>query len=251
MNDAHVAALLYRVEHSPFLNYEQPYEHDLPECRIRMERGEATVEPKVHFATVEEARAIVEARLGAWELDVALKNDDPGVLRFHYLRPVDRNPTPGVAHLRGFRITIELGKLVHHVGLAAPPVGLAVRPGSDVEAMFDEWCDYKAGRANLGHTANFCLTALKKKGGASKASKKFGISGAVLRHLGHLAATKGGRAHSRKWNGWASEYTESEHAWLEAVLKILIRRAAEVADDPNAARACITMDHPDLPRLRL
>jgi hypothetical protein len=62
MNDPHVAALLYRVEHSPMYSYEnaQPCERDLPGFRIRIERDQATVEPRGHFATAQEARDVVE-----------------------------------------------------------------------------------------------------------------------------------------------------------------------------------------------
>jgi hypothetical protein len=237
MTDPHIAALLYRVEHSPLLNFEQPCEHDLPKFRIRIERGEATVELKVHFATVEEAQAIVEACLRSWEADVALKNDDPGVLRFHYLRPeiVDPNPTPGVAHLRGFLITINRGKLLPYVGIGAPPAGMAMGP--EAAEMFDKWRRYKAGKAELADTANFCRTALKGK-------MKFGISEGMLRRLGQLAARerKYGEVDGRP-------LTEIERAWLEAVLRKLIRRAAEVEGEPNATRALITVDDPDLPKL--
>ena len=70
----------------------------------------------------------------------------------------------------------------------------------------------------------------------------------MINKLGELADRKGG-PHARKYKGYRSPYTEIEHAWLEAILKKVIRRAAEVAYDPNAARPLITMDDPDLPRL--
>jgi hypothetical protein len=130
----------------------------------------------------------------------------------------------------------------------APPSGLAVESGAEVEAMFDKWSRYKAGQAELPDTANFCLTALegkeKQKDKRKKAAAQFRISKKrVLDPLGQLAER------GRKYKGYGLPYTETERAWLEAVLKKLIRRAAEVAYDPDADRAWITMGDPDLPSL--
>jgi hypothetical protein len=87
MNNPHVRALLYRVEHSSIFSYEnaQPFADDLPEFRIRIEDDQATLEPKEHFASADEAQAVVEPVLRAWELDAALTLDNPEVLRFRYL----------------------------------------------------------------------------------------------------------------------------------------------------------------------
>jgi hypothetical protein len=249
MNDPHVAALLYRIEHSPMYSYEDtlPYEHDLPEFRIRIEGAQATVEPKEHFATAEEARAVVEPVLNAWELDAGLEIN-PGVLHFAYLRPeiVDRTsgvpyiPT-GVVAVTGFPVIICLPLREY----PAPPVGLVVSPEAD--AMYDRFTRYKAGQVPLGPMADFCLTVLEKGGQRSAAAKKYGIDPLVLSTLGDLAAEKGGRIHSRKWKGWSSEYSQQERAWIEAAVKRLIRRAAEVAYDPKTNRPLITMG--DLPPL--
>jgi hypothetical protein len=254
MNDPHVAALLYQVEHSPTFDYEkaQPCECDLPEFHIRIESNQATVEPKDHFACAGEARAIVEPFLRVWELDAALTRDDPGVLRFVYLRQkiVDRSPTPGVVvmHAQPLSLTLSLGTVVPRLGLREyppPPAGLSV--STDVDAMYDRFTRYKAGQIPLGPIADFCLTVLEKGGQRSTAGKKYDIDIKVLSRLGTLAAEKGGRAHSRKWKGWSSEYTEQERAWVETTVRAIIRRAAEVAHDPDASRALITMN--DLPPL--
>ena len=145
--------------------------------------------------------------------------------------------------------------MVHAVGVAvlrqypAPPSdGLVVEPSSKVTAMLDMWLQYKAGEARLADTATFCQTALEKGRQRSAAAKKYGIELPVLTTLGELAAEKGG-SHARKHKGYNKPYTEIERAWLDAVLKKLIRRAAQVAHDPRANRPLITMADPDLPRL--
>jgi hypothetical protein len=255
MNDPHVAALLYCIEHSPTFDYEKarPCECELPanvpDFQIRIESDQATVKPKHHFATAEEARAVVEPYLRAWELDAALKNDNPDALRFVYVRPeiLDRNPTPGVAHIQGMSLNFSIGKVTPRLGFSeypAPPSGLAV--GFEVTAMFDRWSRYKAGQALLGDTADFCRGALEKGGGRQAAAEHYGIDRLVMNQLGDLAHRKGG-PHARKYKGYCTPYTGSERAWLEAALKKLIRRAAEVAHDPDATRTLITMD--DLPSL--
>jgi hypothetical protein len=252
MNDPHVQALLYRVEHSPTFNYEKarPLECDMAEFHIRIENDQATAKPKQHFATAKEAQKVVEPFLRAWELDAALTHDSPDVLRFVYLRSeiIDRNPPPGAVQpgtgglsVRGEDVTFR----THLEEYSSPPSGLAVEPGCEVAAMFDKWTRYKAGEAELADTANFCLTALegkeKRKGRRAKAAEKFRISKRVLDRLGQLAERE------RKYKGYGVPYTGTERTWLEVGLKKLIRRAAEVAYDPNAVRAWVTMD--DLPPL--
>jgi hypothetical protein len=255
MNDPHVAALLYRVEHSPFVSYDkaEPFTDDLPEFRIRIEGRTATIEPKEHFATVEEARQVVEPSLRAWELDTALSHD-ANVLQFTYAtaKMIDRKPTPGVAadvSAKGVGARVTVNVILPLERYATPPLsGLAVEPGSDVAAMFDTWRRYKAGQARLGDTADFCRGALEKGGGRQAAAQRYRIDRAVINELGDLADKKGG-PDARKYKGYGRPYTQTERAWLEAILKKLIRRAAEVAYDPNADRALITMTDPDLPRL--
>ena len=253
MNDPHVAALLYHIGHSPTFNYEQarPRECDLAEFHIRIENDEATAEPQKHFATAEEARNVIEPFLRAWELDAALTHDSPDVLRFIYRssKIIDRSPPPGAVGLESGDVLVLGEDLNIRMDLEVyppPPSGLAMMLGSDVEAMFYQWSFYKAGRAPLGHMANFCRTVLEK-GQRSAAAKKYGIDPLVLRTLADLAAEKGGRFHSRKWKGWSSEYSGREFVWIEGVVKKSIRRAAEVAHDPKSNRPLITMD--DLPPL--
>jgi hypothetical protein len=261
MNDPirHVAALLYRVEHSSIFSYEnaQPFADGLPEFRIRIEGNQAIVEPKELFATAKEALKVVGPVLRAWELDAALNHDHPDVLRFFYVGAeiLDRPPQPGSAVLYtqtgnyrifGGEVTM---RMVLNEYPSPPSEGLAVEPGSEVEAMFDIWSRYKAGRARLGDTSDFCRGALEKGGGRQAAADRYKIDREVLDQLGDLADKKGG-PHARKYKGYGTPYTQNEIAWLETILKKIIRRAAEVAYAPNAPdREWLTKDDPDLPRL--
>jgi hypothetical protein len=112
--------------------------------------------------------------------------------------------------------------------------------------MFDRWSRYKAGQALLGDTADFCRGALEGGMGRQAAADHYRIDRPVIDKLGDLAGRKGG-PQARKYKGYAAPYTEPERAWLEAALKSIIRRAAEMAHDPDTGRCLITMD--DLPPL--
>ncbi len=199
MNDPHVRALVYVVRHSPTFIYQKtPYHRDLPGFRIKIEWSQATVEPNDHFATAEEAQAAIEPLLRAWELEAALKHDNPDVLRFDYLAPdiIDMNPTPGVAQIRDpvrvrFRrpeepVSVNLGRYPE------PPLGLFVGPDDVAAAMFRRWSNYVKDRTRLGDAANLCLTlledstlAVKKKRPA--AATKYTIDLKVLNEIGRLA----------------------------------------------------------------
>jgi hypothetical protein len=221
--------LFYRIEYSTAFSYEnpQPLSCDLPEFHIKIEGGQAIVEPKAHFATADEALKVVEPVLRAWKLDAALEHDG-NALQFVYQHAVviDGNLPPGsaVGFAAGRATARGMGTTVLRQ-YPAPPAGLVVRPDSDVEDMSKKWLQYKAGEARLADTANFCRDALEK-GQPSAAEKKYGIERGrkkygVLNTLREMAAEKGG-SDARKHKGSHSPYTETERAWLEAILKKLM-----------------------------
>jgi hypothetical protein len=112
--------------------------------------------------------------------------------------------------------------------------------------MFGRYCMYREGRTTLPDAANYCLTVLELSAGSRKAaSRRFAIALPVLKTLGQLAASKGGKE-ARKAAAHA-EFTPTERDWLAKVIPVIIQRAAEVAFDPTASRPQITMA--DLPAL--
>ena len=93
--------------------------------------------------------------------------------------------------------------------------------------------------------AYFCMTVLERAAGGRHAMPiKFGIDLNVANTLGHLVSEKGG-AEARKNRGRSHEFTAGERNWIEQATKRMIRRAAEVAHDPDAAASQIAMG--DLP----
>jgi hypothetical protein len=135
-----------------------------------------------------------------------------------------------------------------------PPTNVAI--DADVELMALRYSQYREGKETLAAMAYFCLTVLERATGAARQSRrlrrlamqhKFGIEVTVANKLGDLTAEKGG-AEARKDEGRSHEFTANERNWIEHATKRMIRRAAEVAYDPDAAASQITMDY--LPKLQ-
>lgn len=256
MNDPHVEALVYRVEHGPNVDYDkaEPLEHDTQTFSVRIEDGQARFDMKEHFDTEEAAREAIEPFIQSWELSVGLKDGpDRFALVFDRSEIIDRNPPSGVNIyapvgrfvLQGFDAEVRLS----HYNYPEPPYGLAVNP--DVTSMHTRYLGYRRGNEPLATMAHFCLTVLEESTGRTTrrrqlAAKKFRISSKVLNKLAYFTSEKGG-VEARKAGGIRKEFTVQERQWIEATIKGMIRRAAEVAYDPNQALQQITFaDFPPL-----
>jgi hypothetical protein len=199
---------------------------------------------KSHYSTPESARADIEPFLRAWELSAALFDaSDKFEFVFERGEIIDRKPTPGPINAKAIIVLSNLTVSAHaHVVRAKypdPPVGLAVN--GDVELMLDCYRMHRADRRSLGDTCYFCLTVLERAAGNRKAAAiKFGIDFAVLSKIGELTTNKGGKE-ARKIDGAHTDYTATERTWLHEALKMLVRRAAELAHDSNASRKSISM----------
>jgi hypothetical protein len=189
---------------------------------------------------------VVGSFIRQWEFAVALDRG-PGEFELVFLEAVveDRKPTPGVVDVAR-QETVEVGEsfsvnLVR--GYPEPPTNVAV--DANVEAMTLHYLRYRKGQETLAAMAYFCLTVLQQAAGGRYAMPtKFGIELTIADTLGHLV-TKMGGAEARKDDGRSHEFTANERNWIEQATKRMIRRAAEVAHDPDAAASQITMG--DLP----
>jgi hypothetical protein len=253
VNDPHIEALIYRIGHKESVNYANaaPLEHAESDFIIRIERGRARIEMQTDYVEVSEARAAVEPFLRAWELLAGL-NYGPGEFEFVYEKAniIDRSPVPGLVGAAAFDavgvLDITHGT-VSRSSFPPPPNGVA--RDVIVDLMFERYCLQRERRTTLADAANYCLTALETAagGGRKQASARFNIDFSVLTKLGELAATKGGKE-ARKAEAWVGEYTPVERDWLTKVLPLIVRRAAEVAFDPDATRPPITLvELPQLP----
>jgi hypothetical protein len=167
---------------------------------------------------------------------------------------VDRAPTPGQHSLiaEPLHFKVEFGRPTLTLNFAAFPVP-AQNLARDVvvDHMFERYCLYKQGETLLAEAANFCLTCLEhtfhpENERRKKVARVYCIDKYVLGEIARLASRKGGRE-ARKGEGVAEEFTDTEKYWLEAAMKALIRRAAEVAFDHEKVVTQITMN--DLPSL--
>ena len=253
MNDPHVVALLYSVEHGASVDYSktQPLDCDHERFRISVKDKQVRLELKEHYATEDVARKAVERYIRAWELEAGLYGQ-PGRFNLRFLRAkiVDRNPTPGVITAIpepvrwGMTLSQATGKLApkHY---PSPPSRLINPDNSDVLTMYHRYEGYVENREPLVSMAYFCLTMLYRFEGETRrgAAKKYRIDYEILNRIGHLTA-KGGQF-ARKGVGIDKELTGPERRFLEEAVKAIILRAAEVAYNAKQCLPKITLA--DLP----
>ena len=263
MNDPHVVALYYKIEHDAGIDYSraEPFEVRHDAFDVRVEDGQVRFSMNDHFATERDTRDAVAGYIRAWELDAALAHGPNAFkLRFDRSDIEDRNPKPDAKYERGGPIAGRgtpicavgtlgeaRGTLLPRTYPLPPPTGLKRSP--DVESMFYRYVGYREGKEPLTAMAYFCLTVLeastgKRRGQRAAAAKRYHINRRVLNQLAELSTTKGG-ASARKAEGVHRDLTHQERQFLEAAVKKIIRRAAEVADDPDASLEEITL--PDFP----
>ena len=249
MNDPHVVALEYRIEHGPDIDWSRavPLAREEDRFRVHVETGRVRFEFKDHHASEDEARlALEDDYIPNWELVVGLeRGPDAFRLRFDRSDIVDRNPPPGPLTLSAHA---SFGPLKSTANLAPPtppafpePPPAALKRSPDVDTMYQRYLRHLEGREPLPAMAYFCLTMLEHIAGSRReAARRFAISDNVLQKIGTLCGKGGGVA--RKRDGLGHPYTPEEERFLKAAIRTLIRRAAEVefASDPN--RRQITLD---------
>ena len=243
MNDPHVVALLYRIEHGNTVDYSEaePLVQDEPLFRLEVKDNQARFELKEHYATEEEARNAIGNFIGNWESHASLERG-PDTFRLEFERGeiIDRNPIPGKSNLRA---TASLGPLKASVSLSivvpnypTPPSGVNFND-PDVQTMYHRYIGYRQGNEPLPGMAYFCLHFLESLSGQKNnlrkaAAQKYQIDEAVLRKIGELSSKKGGQ-NSRKADGVGKDFTTEEHTFLERAIMKIIRRVAEKAANPE------------------
>ena len=267
MNDPHVKAIHYFVEHDDTVDYRdaEPLVCDDDLFLIRAIKGEVVLEPKNHYGTEEEAKRAVEGIVRRWEFEAALRSGSRSFrLLYEGVDIIDRNPPPSPpgavrADPMNFRFRVpqaqaRVTKML--AGYPAPHSGPAIEPDDpDAYFMLSRLDLYRQRREPLGSVANLCLTVLEdsashatagKGGKRQKAASHYRIDMEVLKRVGILSAKKGGPL-ARKAEGRRDPFTKEETRFLEAAVTALTRRVAERAADPHGHLAVIAMA--DLPRL--
>lgn len=258
MNDPHVVALNYKIEHHSSVDYDKasPLDHGEDAFEIHIERNNVRFAMKRHYATQSEALESVEGYIRTWERLAALQyGPNEFKLVFDGAEIEDRDPTPGVvyASAKPIRVKVSVSEASIHLsrGEYPRPPSTKMEFSPDVELMFDRYVRYRARREYLTGMANFCLTVLYNSvpgedSRRKEAARKYGIGFKVLREIDRLCANKGG-AEARKAGGTDQDLSAQERQFLENAVKAIIQRAAEVAADPNGSRDTILLsDFPDL-----
>ena len=97
MNDPHVVALIYTVDHGDSVSYEDagPLHYSgSPEFDLTVENKVARFEFKKHYADADEAREAIEPFIQHWESETTvLLGPNSFRLRYKEAEIVDRNPS--------------------------------------------------------------------------------------------------------------------------------------------------------------
>ena len=260
MNDPHVEAIHYFIEHDDSVDYSDVaplvYEDEL--FCIQADKVAVIFEPKNHYATEEEAKSTVEGFVRRWEFEAALR---AGSARFKLIYAgvdiIDRNPPlapPGVVpisatfHCRVAKAQVRVAKvLAEH---PVPPSGRAIEPDDpNALLMLSRLDRYRQGREPLAGVAYLCLTVLEHSasqvaGGKGRerklAANHYQIEIGVLERVGGLSSMKGGSV-ARKAEGRSDAFTQEETRFLEAAVAAFTRRVAEKAADPSGSLPVIAM----------
>jgi hypothetical protein len=253
----HVVSLRYSLKANEQYSYKEPLpvEFETGEARFRLADGELKCDMKKHFASGEDARAAVEPALRAWEVDADLRRNR-GDLRFKFERAevIDRSPQQpgelrGIVH--GVGAVSATGTLSTHVINSTypepPSRGFQLTP--DVQITLDRHYRYLDGREPLQSMAYFCLTRVERICGPgsrqqhrARARSEYRIEPDVLDTMGTLTSEHGDDLTGRKATA-KKPLTGSQHLWLEAAVKKLIRQVGI----PKTERSLLRMS--DLPPL--
>lgn len=254
MNDPHVQALIYRVDHDSSVDYEQasPLEEDRPNFRVRVEENRARFEMKDHYATVPEARAIIQPFIDQWEFEASLRGG-PGKFSLNFERPeiIDRQPTPGVisvaAHFSAGAPTASVSVTVSKEYPSSPWKGAIDITDPDVQTMHHRYTGYLQNHEPLPSMAYFCYEVFTKRlsENVNDASEKYKISRNLIEEVAKISSIKGGKE-ARKALGVGEELTGEEKRILERAIQVMILRAAIVAGDSN--QELVAIDRSNLSR---
>ena len=252
MNDPHVVALIYRIEHSASVNYDRakPFVREEPAFWLKVKDERVRFEFKKHYATEVDAQEAIEDYIRNWEFDACLERNDPDYFRLKFDKSEieDRKPTPG-AH------RVNAGQINWSINISSPSVTRGAAsyplPPSDVslnlhiEAMYQHYVNYCQGpEGKLLSMAYFCLTVVENlaqppmannhkrrtSGKRLKAAQEYNIEEDVLNEIGRLVSTRGGPIEARKEEGSDSALTLTRPSYNIAVTECQIHLGYSSSD---------------------
>ncbi len=154
MNDPHVVALIYEVNHRESVNYDEAeplVSWKKNAFRLKVKDKKASFYLKYHYATESEARKAIEEYIRNWEFDGCLQGGpDCNRLEFESADIKDRDPpppTPGIVNIgvtlvrSGGTVSVAVSKGV--TSYPSPPTDVSVTP--DVQTMYDRYMGSRRG----------------------------------------------------------------------------------------------------------
>jgi len=249
-----VRALWYRVEWAPGVDYEKapPVHAETDDFTMSLDGKKLQVKPKQgRIPSSAEARTVVEEYLYAWTVLINLQHGR--TVRFAFdkaeVEAVPESISQEDIRKKGLEGTVTVTATVdRHVSLGpypTPPAAFVASP--TVKAMFVRYEEHQSGREPLLSMASFCLTVLEQSAGGScrreRAARKYSIDKKVLDTLGEICANRGSVEEARKapQNLRFGKLDPTEAPWVVEVVKSMIRRAGEVAADPDKDYPLLTM----------
>ena len=259
MNDPHVKRLYYKVIVGEGVDYKNAPAlfGTTHEFEFSFDAEKAIFSMKKHYSSSDEAIAVVEPYLRAWDILIGLVHDPKDLqLKFDHADIIDRAPSTKKG------VSINLQTLSGHVTLSGkvhvhisrnkfPPFPKNFKASPDAETMYLRYKSYREGKESLTAMAYMCLTVFQASaGGRTEAANMYCIDYDILDTLGRLTSTKGGPEDARKYpkNGKFDPLHPKEKKWIIAVVKTLIRLAGEYAHDKKLKLNQISIkDFPKLP----
>ena len=238
MRNPHVDWLVYRLEWPSTTTFQNPppVECDTAAFHVVLHDGQVRFDFKEHHTTVESAHSSVAPFLRAWEISAGLTY---GANKVHFvyenagLTERDQrlgDPTEISAHLSA-KFGLSASATVVRASYPEPPKAFVVSP--TVETLWTRYEGYLSGREPLSSMAYFRLTVIensvgRQSGKRKAAAARYSIHVEVLKKLGEITASRGSPATARKMDDSLAPQTPAEVGWIEATVKAIIIRVAEI-----------------------
>ena len=240
LNDLHVEALIYAIEHDRSVSYERatPMEVERQGFSLKVEAERVRFAMKEHYSSEGEAQAAVQPFIDQWEFNETLRTGSGQfALRFDHSEIEDRQPTPDViavsAHPVRFNVTVSMPTVTVSRPFPHPPSEEAMDiRNCHVQRMFRQYMDYRAGQ-RLTVIAQVCCEEFETfRDELKDAAHRLKISHHVIREVRKIANKKGGQ---QARHAGAIDYplTQDEVRFLEKAVVAMIVRAAKVAANPD------------------
>ncbi len=241
-----ITELHYSLVANRYVAYDAPppVEFETTDGRFRLANGQLQVIMKTFSSTTEEARALIDPTLRAWEARSDLEGTR-GDLRFQFDQPVAvdlASPGSVQVHIVGVGMNLQhaVDVAVHITRRSYPPPPGSFECTPDFESLRMRFEGYLDGREPLLSMAYFCFTVLKGSwNGVDKAAHDLNIDKAVLKKISELSSTRGDLSNARKISAQLRPLTRSEQTWLEKVMKAVIYRVGRKSE--AAALPMITL----------